>query len=173
MPELYLRLLNRILTPILLLLAFYLLFRGHNLPGGGFIAGLMAASAIQLQILSRGHRRVRRTFGPYLNNGIGLGLAVAICAGFAGLLEGTFFKGIWFNLDLPLMASIKLGTPVVFDLGVFLVVASFTTSYLLGLSRVSDTAALRRDATASRFRYDLDGPEQADPGVAPGTRAES
>ncbi|MXX28006.1 MAG: Na(+)/H(+) antiporter subunit B [Caldilineaceae bacterium SB0668_bin_21] len=173
MPELYLRLLNRILTPILLLLAFYLLFRGHNLPGGGFIAGLMAASAIQLQILSRGHRRVRRTFGPYLNNGIGLGLAVAICAGFAGLLEGTFFKGIWFNLDLPLMASIKLGTPVVFDLGVFLVVASFTTSYLLGLSRVSDTAAHRRDEAASRSGYSTAGPDQADRGVATGTRAES
>ena len=136
MPELYLRLLNRILTPILLLLAFYLLFRGHNLPGG-------------------------------------LGLAVAICAGFTGLLEGTFFKGIWFSLDLPLLGDFKLGTPVVFDLGVFLVVASVTTSYLLGLSRVSDTAAQRRGDTASRFRYIVDGPEQANPGVAPGKRAGS
>ena len=53
MPELYLRLLNRILTPVLLLLALFLLVRGHNLPGGGFIAGLMAAAAFELQILSR------------------------------------------------------------------------------------------------------------------------
>jgi len=173
MPELYLRLLNRILTPVLLLLALYLLFRGHNLPGGGFIAGLMAAAAFQLQILSRGHRRVRRAVGPYLNSGIGLGLAVAICAGFVGLLVGTFFKGIWFSLHLPLLGDLKLGTPVIFDLGVFLVVASVTTSYLLGLSRVSDTASLRRDETVSRIRYDSAGSNPSEASVKSGPRAES
>lgn len=171
MPELYLRLLNRILTPILLLLAFYLLFRGHNLPGGGFIAGLMAASAFQLQILSRGHRRVRRAIGPYLNSAIGLGLAVAICAGIVGLLEGTFFKGIWFELDLPLLGHLKLGTPVIFDLGVFFVVVSVATSYLLGLSRVSDTAALRRDAAASPVRSVSPDSDPSDPNLAPGQKA--
>ena len=138
MPELYLRLLNRILTPVLLLLSLYLLFRGHNLPGGGFIAGLMAAAAFQLQILSRGHDSLRRTVGPYLNSGIGLGLAVSICSGIVGLLDGTFFKGLWFSLDLPLLGYLKVGTPVIFDLGVFLVVVSVATSYLLGLSRVAD-----------------------------------
>ena len=141
MTELYLRLLNRILTPVLLLLALYLLLRGHNLPGGGFIAGLMAAAAFQLQILSRGHDRVRRAIGPYLNSGIGLGLAVAICSGIAGLLEGTFFKGVWFEMRLPLLGLLDVGTPILFDLGVFLVVVSVATSYLLGLSRVSDSAA--------------------------------
>ena len=140
MPELYLRLLNRILTPVLLLLAIYLLLRGHNLPGGGFIAGLMAAAAFQLQILSRGHDRVRSAIGPYLHSGIGLGLAVAICAGVAGLFEGTFFKGLWFKLNLPLLGYLELGTPVIFDLGVFLVVVSVATSFLLGLSRVSEGA---------------------------------
>ena len=140
MPELYLRLLNRILTPVLLLLAVYLLLRGHNLPGGGFIAGLMAAAAFQLQILSRGHDRVRSAIGPYLNSGIGLGLAVAICAGIVGLFEGTFFKGLWFKLNLPLLGYLELGTPVIFDLGVFLVVVSVATSFLLGLSRVSEGA---------------------------------
>lgn len=138
MPELYLRLLNRILTPVLLLLSLYLLFRGHNLPGGGFIAGLMAAAAFQLQILSRGHESLRRSVGPYLNSGIGLGLAVAVCSGIVGLFDGTFFKGLWFSLDLPLLGYLKIGTPVIFDLGVFLVVVSVATSYLLGLSRVAD-----------------------------------
>lgn len=138
MPELYLRLLNRILTPVLLLLALYLLQRGHNLPGGGFIAGLMAAAAFELQILSRGHDTVRRAFGPYLNSGIGLGLAIAICSGIAGLLEGSFFKGIWFGVDLPILGHLEIGTPVIFDLGVFLVVVSVTTSYLLGLSKAAE-----------------------------------
>ena len=154
MPELYLRFLNRILTPVLLLLSLYLLFRGHNLPGGGFIAGLMAAAAFQLQILSRGHDIVRRTIGPYLNSGIGLGLAIAICSGIVGLLDGFFFKGVWFSLNLPLLGYLKVGTPVIFDLGVFLVVVSVATSYLLGLSRVSDAAALLRRDTDSRVPPD-------------------
>ena len=156
MPELYLRLLNRILTPVLLLLALYLLLRGHNLPGGGFIAGLMAAAAFELQILSRGHVSVRRAIGPYLNSGIGLGLAVAICSGIAGLLEGTFFKGVWFELNLPLLGHLEIGTPVLFDLGVFLVVVSVTTSYLLGLSQVSDGAAVQIEGMAAPLPADIE-----------------
>ncbi len=155
MPELYLRLLNRILTPVLLLLALYLLVRGHNLPGGGFIAGLMAAAAFELQILSRGHQRVRRAIGPYLNSGIGLGLAVATCSGILGLLDGHFFQGKWFDVNLPLLGHLELGSPILFDLGVFLVVVSFATSYLLGLSRVSDGAALHiGDAGAPQSQED-------------------
>ncbi len=142
MPELYLRLLNRILTPVLLLLALFLLVRGHNLPGGGFIAGLMAAAAFELQILSRGHQRVRRAIGPYLNSGIGLGLAVAICSGIFGLIDGHFFQGKWFDVNVPLLGHVEFGSPILFDLGVFLVVVSFATSYLLGLSQVSDRATL-------------------------------
>ena len=172
MPELYLRLLNRILTPVLMLLALYLLFRGHNLPGGGFIAGLMAAAAFQLQILSRGHRSVRRTIGPYLNSGIGLGLAVAICAGIAGLMKGTFFKGVWFKLDLPLLGYLKLGTPVIFDLGVFLVVVSFATSYLLGLSQASDTAAIQREDAASPVRSQRPASDLSELNIEPGNRAD-
>jgi len=131
MPELYLRLLNRILTPVLLLLALFLLVRGHNLPGGGFIAGLMAAAAFELQILSRGQERVRRAIGPYLNSGIGLGLAIAIFSGILGLLKGVFFQGQWLAVDVPLLGHLELGTPILFDLGVFLVVVSFATSYLV------------------------------------------
>lgn len=172
MPELYLRFLNRILTPVLLLLSLYLLLRGHNLPGGGFIAGLMAAAAFQLQILSRGHDRVRRTIGPYLNSGIGLGLAVAICSGIVGLLDGIFFKGVWFSLNLPLLGYLKIGTPVIFDLGVFLVVVSVATSYLLGLSRVSDAAALIRHDTDAPVRSDNPASVPPDANVETGRRAE-
>ena len=64
MPELYLRLLDRILTPILLVLAVWLFWRGHNQPGGGFIAALAASAAFQLQILSRGDDFVRSWVGP-------------------------------------------------------------------------------------------------------------
>jgi len=138
MPELYLRMLDRILTPVLLILTLFLLLRGHNLPGGGFIAGLMAAAAFQLQILSRGETLVRRQVGPYLQPGIGIGLLVAVSAGIVGVLDTGFFKGVWFDIPLGPLGHLELGTPVIFDLGVFVVVVCVVTSYLLGLNRVAE-----------------------------------
>lgn len=138
MSELYLQLLDRVLTPILLILAIFLLLRGHNLPGGGFIAALMAAAAFELQILSRGEATVRTAIGPYLHSAIGLGLLVAAGAGTVGLLANNIFKGIWFHLPLGPLGALDIGTPVIFDLGVFLVVVSVATSYLLSLNRVAE-----------------------------------
>lgn len=137
MTELYLRLLDRILTPTLLLLAIFFFLRGHNLPGGGFIAGLMAAAAFQLQILSQGETLVRRRIGRALQPVAGIGLLLAIGAGLAGTLNTQFFKGIWFDIPLGPLGHLEIGTPVIFDLGVFLAVACVVTTYLLGLSRVA------------------------------------
>jgi multicomponent Na+:H+ antiporter subunit B len=137
MPELYLRVLDRVLTPVLRILALWLLLRGHNWPGGGFIAGLAAAASIQLQILSRGDDYVRRYIGPSLHPMTGNGLLMAYLAAIGGLFSGAFFEAIWWHIELgPL--DIELGTPMIFDLGVFLVVVSVVTTYLLGLSRQED-----------------------------------
>lgn len=138
MPELYLRLFDRILTPIILFLALFLLIRGHSLPGGGFIAGLMVSTAFQLQILSRGDVYVRDRIGPYLPFCTGLGLAISVISALIGITQGGFFKGIWWG-ELHLgPVEIGLGTPVLFDLGVFLVVFSVVISYLLELNRSED-----------------------------------
>lgn len=137
MTELYLRLLDRVLTPILLIFALVLLLRGHNFPGGGFIAGLVVAAAFQLQILSRGDDVVRQNIGPYLQPVIGVGLSIAAIAACMGLLGGTFFKGLWWDLHLGAFA-LELSTPTLFDIGVFLVVLSIVVSYLLGLSDGGD-----------------------------------
>ncbi len=134
MPELYLRLLDRILTPILLILAVFLFLRGHNEPGGGFIAGLAAAAAFQLQILSRGDEYVRRLIGPYLHPMAGIGLLVAGAAALIGFRQGGFFKGVWGSIHLGQL-ELDFGTPQLFDLGVFLVVVAVVTSFLLGLSK--------------------------------------
>ncbi len=133
MTELYLRLLDRVLTPILLVLAVILLLVGHNNPGGGFIAGLVVAAAIQLQILSRGDSYVRSTLGPHLQPMIGAGLLVAILAALLGMTQGGFFRGVWWKGELGAL-SVELGSPMLFDIGVFLVVLSVVTSYLLGLA---------------------------------------
>lgn len=131
MSDLYLRLLDRILTPVLLILAIWLFLRGHNQPGGGFIAGLAAAAAFQLQILSRGDDYVRARVGPFLQPMTGIGLLLTTIAALLGLIQGTFFKGLWL-LQIGSF-KVELGTPQLFDLGVFLVVLSVVVSYLLSL----------------------------------------
>ncbi len=133
MPELYLRLLDRILTPILLILAVFLFMRGHNNAGGGFIAGLVASVAFELQILSRGEMYVRKRIGPYLHPLTGVGLMFAVTAAVIGLSESEFFDSVWVNWQIGAL-HIELGTPVLFDLGVFMVVVSVVVSFLLGLS---------------------------------------
>lgn len=133
MPELYLRVLDRILTPVLLILAAYLFLRGHNAPGGGFIAGLVASVAFQLQILSRGERFVRKRVGPYLHPMTGIGLLCAVGAAFIGLVDQEFFESVWYKAHIGAI-EIELGNPLLFDLGVFLVVVSMVVSFLVGLS---------------------------------------
>lgn len=137
MPELYLRLLARILGPFLVALTLFLLLRGHNLPGGGFIAGLLAAATLELQILSTGDQNVRRRIGRFLQPGIGVGLLISILAAILGLLGQGIFQGIWWKIPIgPLV--IDLGTPLIFDIGVFITVVAVTTSYLLGLSQAAE-----------------------------------
>lgn len=133
MTERYLRLLDHLLTPILMVLAIFLLLRGHNSPGGGFIAGLMVAAVLQLQIMSRGEAPVRTSIGRFLHPMMGLGLLLAALAASLGILYGGFFKGVWWHIPLGVL-EFDFGTPVAFDIGVFLVVVSVVTSYLLGLS---------------------------------------
>ncbi|MFZ4663073.1 MAG: MnhB domain-containing protein [Caldilineaceae bacterium] len=146
MPELYLRLLDRVLTPVLLVLAIILLMVGHNSPGGGFIAGLVVAAAIQLQILSRGDKVIRRTLGPWLQPTISLGLLTAVTAAVLGLLEGVFFKGVWWEGHWGPI-TLELGTPMLFDVGVFLVVLAIVGSYLLSLTGQDDPNERQQPAT--------------------------
>jgi multicomponent Na+:H+ antiporter subunit B len=137
MPELYLRLLARVLSPFLIAVTIFLLLRGHHHPGGGFIAGLLAAATLELQILSTGDQSVRQRFGRFLQPGIGIGLLVSLSAAMLGLLGQGIFKGIWWKIPIgPLV--IDIGTPVIFDLGVFITVVGVASSYLLGLSQAAE-----------------------------------
>lgn len=140
MPELYLALLDRILTPVLLLLAVVFLLAGHNAPGGGFIAGLVVATAFLMQIMARGDSFVRRLIGIYLQPAMGLGLLIALFSALLGIANhGVFFQGIWWKISLGEFV-LELGSPTTFDIGVFLVVSAFVTSYLLELSRPAEGA---------------------------------
>jgi multicomponent Na+:H+ antiporter subunit A len=108
----------RPLAALLLAAALLLLWRGHNLPGGGFIGGLIAACGMTLLLLTFGNGNSPRPYAIDPSRLIGLGLGCAAGAGVLGLLAGKAFLGglWWFPAGLP------LGTPLLFDIGVFLTV---------------------------------------------------
>lgn len=138
MTEIYLRLVDLILTPIVLLIAVFLFLRGHDMPGGGFIAGLVAASAIELTILARGAAATRNRYGPWLMPLVGCGLTVAVVAALIGLYGGGgFFHGIWLEFYVG-DEKIKMGTPQLFDLGVMFVVIGMAVTFLLRLTETAE-----------------------------------
>lgn len=134
MPELYLSLLDRVLTPLLFVLAVMFLIVGHNAPGGGFVAGLVVTAAFLMQILARGDAFVRKLIGIYLQPTMGVGLLIAVISAVAGVGRDGFFGGIWWKWTLGEYV-LEFGTPALFDVGVFLVVSAFATSYLLEMHR--------------------------------------
>lgn len=140
MTEIYLRLVNLILTPLIILVAILLFLRGHDLPGGGFIAGLLVAAALELTILTRGAAVTREQYGPWLIPLVGLGLLVAVIAGLLGIYGGGFFHGMWIEFYVG-GDKIKMGTPQLFDLGVMLVVIGMAVTYLLRLSEAAETVS--------------------------------
>ncbi len=132
MTELYSKYVLAALTAALVLLAVFFLLRGHDLPGGGFVGGLMAAAAIELTVISLGARHMQARIGRLLVPTAGFGLLLAagsIIVGFA--VTGTVFAGVWAHVAF---LEIDIGTPLTFDLGVFLVVMSVTALFLLDLT---------------------------------------
>jgi multicomponent Na+:H+ antiporter subunit B len=125
----------RLLSPLLLVFSVFLLLRGHNEPGGGFAGGLVAAAAFILLAVSRDPATARRALHVEPQALIGAGLLVAIGAGLVGLLMGEpLLSGQWFDIVLPDGETLKLGTPLFFDVGVYLVVMGATLTMVLTLA---------------------------------------
>lgn len=123
------------LTPLLLLFSVFLLLRGHNDPGGGFVGGLVAASALALVLVVHGAERARRLLPVSPRALIGLGLGVALASAFVGPLLGLVpMEPLWTEGALPVLG--KLGTPLLFDLGVYLLVIGVVSAMFLRLSEV-------------------------------------
>ncbi|PSQ25835.1 sodium:proton antiporter [Halobacteriales archaeon QS_9_68_17] len=130
----------RIVVPIVFVVAISLLLQGHNLPGGGFIGGVLTTGAFALIYVAHGldylevgvlgrdvepgagvfeHRTVTAYERAFI-----LGLAIAIGSGFAALLFGEPFLSQTYEIvhDVPIYHEIELATALVFDVGVYLVV---------------------------------------------------
>jgi multicomponent Na+:H+ antiporter subunit B len=123
MRSLILRTASRYLTPLLLVASLWILLRGHNEPGGGFVGGLLGAAAFALKVVSAGAPAARQALrvDPHLL--LGAGLFAALISGAPALLAGLpFFTGRWTALSLAGDASWKISTVLCFDVGVYLVV---------------------------------------------------
>jgi multicomponent Na+:H+ antiporter subunit B len=121
--SLILRVATRLLIPLLLLFSIFLLLRGHNDPGGGFVGGLVAASSFVLYAFSRGDAQARRVLRVAPRFLLGIGLACALGAGLLALAAGDpFLHSLWTPEVELLGGHMKAGTTLVFDIGVFFVV---------------------------------------------------
>lgn len=116
---------TRYLLPLLLLFSLVVLLQGHNNPGGGFIGGLVGATAFALHAISFSPKETRRALRVDMRTMIGLGLLIALGSGLIAPLFGLpFMTGMWTELALPGLGPTKVGTPIIFDLGVYMVVLS-------------------------------------------------
>lgn len=133
MNSLILRTATRLLIAVLLLLSVFLLLRGHDLPGGGFIGGLVAASALALYAIAYGYEAAAEVLRVPPQLVIGVGLALSLVAGLAGALVGReVLTGLWWIRDVGAI-ELKLSTPLVFDVGVYLVVIGVVLTMLFAL----------------------------------------
>ncbi|WNZ65790.1 Na+/H+ antiporter subunit B [Myxococcus sp. MxC21-1] len=132
----------RMMTPVLLLVSVVLAVRGHDIPGGGFVGGLLAATAFALQMVAFGRPAARKQLRVHPTRLAAAGLLVALFSGVPSMLEGrSFLSGIWAQLPVPGTGGLKVGTPQLFDVGIYLVVLGTAMSFILGMARGEDTTA--------------------------------
>lgn len=133
MSTLILQTTSRFIIPLLVVFSIFMLFRGHDEPGGGFIGGLLIGTGMALHMLAYGSATTRQLLAVDTRVFIGLGLLLAVSSGVMGMLTGEpFMTGQWTNMTIPSIG--KLSTPMLFDIGVFLVVLGVVTTILLGLA---------------------------------------
>ena len=115
--------LAQIMFPLTLTVSIFIFLRGHNAPGGGFIAGLILAVPLLIQYVIQGTASVESRFGFDYVRCIGVGLLIAIISGMASMLFGVpFLTSGHADLHLPLIGHVPLASAMGFDTGVYLVV---------------------------------------------------
>jgi len=130
-PSLMLRVAASFILPLALAVSAYIFWRGHNLPGGGFIAGLVTAAALVLQYMALGQDRAEARLGgdssTTFTRWIAAGLAVAALTGIGSFFFGRpFLTSAHAHPHVPLLGDVGLATAALFDLGVYLTVVGAT-----------------------------------------------
>ena len=121
---------TRLLVPVILMFSVFVLLRGHNHPGGGFVGGLIAGIALCLYIFvadAEAARRLLRT-DPSTIGAVGLGIAIA-----SGLVGFLVERAPFLTREWTTIGGLKVGTPLAFDVGVYFVVVGAVLTFVLGI----------------------------------------
>ncbi len=138
MNSLILRTASRFLLILLFQFSVFLLLRGHNDPGGGFVGGLVLAAALTLYAIAYDVRSMRRFLPCRAQTIIAWGLLTAALSGVWPLFEGQpFMTGQWAHLYV-LGLDLHLGTPLLFDMGVYLVVVGVVILVIISLAEEAE-----------------------------------
>ncbi|WP_372859472.1 monovalent cation/H+ antiporter subunit A [Pseudoalteromonas sp.] len=129
------------LLPLALLVSAYIFLRGHNLPGGGFIAGLVTSIAFILQYMAHGTAWINERFDVNYRKIIASGIAIAMFTGVGSWFFDKPFLTTWFDyFDIPFVGKTELASAIVFDLGVYLTVVGATLMILASLGNMTANA---------------------------------
>jgi multicomponent K+:H+ antiporter subunit A len=135
---LLLAVISQALLPLALMVSVYIFFRGHNLPGGGFVAGLITAIAMILQYVAKGVDWVKPRLPVEYSTLIAIGILTSTITGLVSWLFGRPFLTSWFDyFDLPVLGQIELASAIAFDLGVYLTVVGATLLILANLGKIT------------------------------------
>jgi multicomponent K+:H+ antiporter subunit A len=131
--------LTRLILPLMLLVAVYIFLRGHNLPGGGFIAGLIASVALIVQYLANGIDWTKDRLRFEKDTLISLGLLIGTVTGIVSMFIGyPFLTTAFTHVHWPIVGEFELASAIAFDLGVFFVVVGATVLILVQLGKLSE-----------------------------------
>jgi multicomponent Na+:H+ antiporter subunit B len=135
MSSLILQTTARLLHPLLLLFSVFIMVRGHNAPGGGFAGGLVAAAAFALYTVTFDPASARQALKVSPATLTASGLLLALSSGLPALLRGQpFMTSLWTKLPLPAVGALEVGTVLLFDAGVYLVVIGTTLLIIFSLA---------------------------------------
>ena len=121
----------RLVFHTVLVFGLYLLFAGHNQPGGGFVGGLVCGTAFVLRYVARGRVEIASAVPVDPGVPLGAGIVLAALTGVVPLLLGRdYLRSGVYELAVPVLGDVKLTSALVFDTGVFLVVVGMVLALL-------------------------------------------
>jgi multicomponent K+:H+ antiporter subunit A len=151
--------LTRVMMPVVLMVGFYIFLRGHNEPGGGFIAGLIVSIAVVIQYMASGFAWTSARLRYPYHGVIGAGVLIAGLTGIGSwFVDKPFLTSYFTYVRVPPFHKFELATAALFDLGVFLSVVGAVMLTLESFSRL----ARRAHAPDSEYPMDID-PSRDDP----------
>ncbi len=132
---------TRVMLPLMIMVGVYIFLRGHNLPGGGFIAGLVISIALIVQYMASGFNWAAKRMRFDYHKIIGAGIMIAALTGIGAMLMGfSFLKSAFGYVPIPLIGKTELASALFFDVGVFLTVVGAVMLALASLSQIQRRA---------------------------------